>query len=94
MVFYAMRTLAGRCRRELQVYQLVLKDSRTPRLAKWLLGLAVGYILLPFDLVPDFIPILGQMDDLVLVPLLVCSALALIPRAVVDDARTRVRSGA
>ncbi len=51
----------------IQVYQLVLRDPRTPRLAKILLGLAVGYVLLPFDLIPDFIPVIGHLDDLITV---------------------------
>lgn len=82
-----LRTLGKRFKRELQVYQRVLQDRRTPRLAKWLLGFAVGYALLPFDLIPDFIPVFGQLDDLVIIPILVWAALKLIPLAVIDDCR-------
>lgn len=79
-------------KRELQVYQLVLKDSRTPKPAKWLLGLAVGYALLPFDLIPDFIPVIGHLDDVIIVPALVIIALKLVPAEVVADCRSRVHS--
>jgi len=65
----------------------VLKHPRTPLLAKMLLGLAVGYALLPFDLIPDFIPVLGQLDDLVIVPGLVIVALWLIPPGIVNECR-------
>lgn len=75
---------------ELQVYRLLLKDERTPLVAKCCLGLAVGYVLLPFDLIPDFIPVLGQLDDLVIVPLLVYLAIKIIPRELILEYRAKV----
>ncbi|RJO61645.1 DUF1232 domain-containing protein [candidate division WS5 bacterium] len=77
---------------EIKAYQLVLKDSRTPKLPKFLLGLAVGYMLLPFDIIPDFIPIIGQLDDIIIVPFLVIMALNLIPQDVIDDCRIRAKT--
>ena len=79
----------ARLRREIRVYQLVLQDSRTPRIAKWLLGFAVAYLLMPFDIIPDFIPVLGQLDDLIIVPLLILLALKLAPKEVIADCRLR-----
>ncbi len=79
-------------KRELRVYQLVRKDARTPKPAKWLLGLAVGYALLPFDLIPDFIPVIGHLDDVIIVSALVIIALKLVPAEVVADCRSRVHS--
>ena len=79
-------------KRELRVYQLVLKDRRTPKLAKVLLGLAAGYALSPIDLIPDFLPGLGYLDDLVLVPALVLLALKLVPREVIEDCRLKANS--
>lgn len=55
-----------------------------------LLGLAVGYLLLPFDLIPDFIPILGQLDDLVIVPSLFYLGIKCVPAAVVAGCRQQV----
>lgn len=85
-----LRDIAKAFKREVKVWQLVLKDPRTPRAAKWLLGLAVGYALLPFDFIPDAIPVLGQLDDLLIIPLLVGLARTLIPNAIVEDCRARL----
>jgi len=68
----------------------MLKHPRTPRLSKFLLALAVGYALLPFDLIPDFIPLIGHLDDLVIVPILVIVALKIIPKDVVEECRNLV----
>jgi len=88
-----LKAIGRGLKRELAVYRLVLAHPRTPRLAKWLLGLAVGYALLPFDLIPDFIPIPGQLDDVIIVPALVWSALRLVPDDVVAECRRRVTAG-
>lgn len=86
------RETAGRIKTELAVYQAVIRHPQTPRISKWLLGLAVAYILMPFDLIPDFIPVLGQLDELVLVPLLVMVSIKLIPREVMTECRKQVIS--
>lgn len=85
-----LREVAVRFKKEFAVYRLVLKHPHTPLLAKILLGLAIGYALLPFDLIPDFIPVIGHLDDLVIVPGLVVLALWLIPQTVVDECRKEV----
>lgn len=73
------------------VYRRVLKHPRTPLLPKILLGMAIGYALLPFDLIPDFIPVFGQLDDLVIVPGLVIMALWLIPPDIVAECRKEIK---
>lgn len=80
---------AQHLKRELHVYRRVLGDARTPWLPKLLLGLAVGYALLPFDLIPDFIPVIGHLDDLIIVPVLVILALRLLPDGLLDDCRRK-----
>lgn len=82
-----LQKTAALLKHELRVYQLVRKDPGTPRLAKILLALAIGYMLLPFDLIPDFIPVLGHLDELVIVPGLVLLALKLIPADVIAACR-------
>lgn len=82
-----LRPIVDKLRQELEVYRLVLKDRRTPLIAKITLGLAIGYLLLPFDVIPDWIPLLGQVDDLLIVPLLTVIALKFIPPSVIDECR-------
>lgn len=87
-----LRDTAAKIKKEFAVYRLVLKHPETPFLAKILLGLAVGYILLPFDLIPDFIPVVGHLDDLVIVPTLIYAALKLIPKSIVESCRKELES--
>jgi uncharacterized membrane protein YkvA (DUF1232 family) len=84
-----LKSLAQQLKRELDVYKLVLKHPQTPWLAKFFLGLAVAYLLLPFDLIPDFIPIIGQLDELVIIPGLLYLALLLIPKTVIVACRAQ-----
>ncbi|MGK2942616.1 MAG: YkvA family protein [Immundisolibacter sp.] len=84
-----LATLAQAFKREFAVYRCALAHPDTPWPAKVLLGLAVGYALLPFDLIPDFLPVIGQLDDLVIVPGLVWLALWLVPPAVMAQCRAR-----
>ena len=79
--------LARSFKREIAVYRRVLQDSRTPRLARWLLGSAVAYALSPIDLIPDFIPVLGLLDDALVLPLLIWLAIRLIPRDIIAEHR-------
>ena len=58
---------------------LALKDPRTPFLARVIIVCAVAYAVSPIDLIPDFIPILGQLDDLLILPALIVLAIKLIP---------------
>ena len=81
------RKAAAVIMREINVYRLVLKDPRTPRPAKWLLAVAIGYTLLPIDLIPDFIPVLGYLDDVIIVPTLIILAVKMIPKEVISDCR-------
>lgn len=85
-----LRELTRRFRQDVAVYRLVLQDRRTPRVAKLLLGAAVAYALSPIDLIPDFIPVLGHLDDLLIVPLLAWAGLRLVPATVIEESRRSV----
>ncbi len=85
-----LKEIAKRIKQELQLYQLIAKHPETPLLAKLFFGLAIGYLLLPFDLIPDFIPVLGQLDDLVMVPLLIYIAVKLTPTHIIAQCRESI----
>jgi uncharacterized membrane protein YkvA (DUF1232 family) len=90
MAFERSKKIARSFKRELLVYQRVLRDERTPLPAKWFLALTVGYFCMPFDLIPDFIPVIGHLDDAIIVPALVFAALRLVPREIVSEHREQV----
>ena len=81
------KAASRRIKTELAYYKQVARDPRTPWLSKLLIGLAIAYLLSPVDIIPDFIPILGHLDDVILVPGLIWLALAIIPQSVKQDAR-------
>lgn len=85
-----LEVLTKHLKNEFAVYRLVLKHPQTPLIAKIFLGLAVGYLLLLFDLIPDFIPVLGQLDDVLIIPVLVYIALLFIPSEIIEQCRMQV----
>lgn len=80
-----LKILKKNFKNQLNLYKLILKDRRTPITAKILLWAAIGYLILPFDIIPDFIPFFGQLDDLIIVPLLVYLALKIIPPGIINE---------
>jgi uncharacterized membrane protein YkvA (DUF1232 family) len=76
-------------RRELHALYLAAKDPRTPWRAKAMIAFVVGYALSPIDLIPDWIPFLGFLDDLIIVPLGIVLARRMIPPDVLADCRAR-----
>lgn len=81
----------NRFRQEVAFYRLVLRHPRTPRASKFFLGAAITYALTPIDLIPDFIPVLGHLDDVIIVPTLIWLALRLIPKDVIADCRQQAK---
>jgi uncharacterized membrane protein YkvA (DUF1232 family) len=82
---------ARRLKRETYALYLAYRDPRTPWYAKVFAALVVAYAFSPIDLIPDPIPILGYLDDLLLVPLGIALALKMIPPAVLDGCREQAR---
>ena len=79
------KAFAKKLKQNLFVLYLSYKDPRTPWYAKLVAMLIVAYAFSPIDLIPDFIPILGYLDDLIIVPFGIILALKLIPPNVIDD---------
>lgn len=82
-----MTRLVQRIRNEAGYYRTLLAHPRTPKASRWLIGAALAYLVSPIDLIPDAIPILGVLDDLLLVPGLLFLALRLIPAEVKAECR-------
>ena len=82
---------SGQIKVEIYALYLAYRDPRVPLHAKIFAGLVVAYAFSPIDLIPDFIPIIGYLDDLVLIPFGVALALKMIPPDVMDECRARSR---
>ena len=82
-----VRNWARGIKRDAHALYLAARDPRTPWFAKALAILVAAYALSPIDLIPDFIPVLGLLDDLVLVPLGILAVLKLIPEGVMTEHR-------
>jgi uncharacterized membrane protein YkvA (DUF1232 family) len=87
----AWKQRVKRLKTETYALYLAYKDPRVPWYARLFAALVVGYAFSPIDLIPDFIPILGYLDDLILVPLGILLALKMIPAAVMAESRQKAR---
>lgn len=90
----ALRQWARALKQQALVVYFAARDPRTPWPVRMLALAVAAYALSPIDLIPDFIPVLGLLDDLVIVPLGVWLVLRWMPAHVVDDARGRALAAA
>lgn len=84
-----LQARAKRLKAEITAIYYAAQDPRVPWTAKGIILVALGYALSPIDLIPDFIPVLGYLDDLLILPALIALALRLIPAEVMTAARER-----
>jgi uncharacterized membrane protein YkvA (DUF1232 family) len=77
---------------EIVALYLASKHPRTPWYAKVLAALILGYALSPIDLIPDFIPVVGYLDDLIIVPAGITLLIKIIPRDILEECRAKARS--
>ena len=84
-----LRDWARRLKAETLALYLAARDPRTPWYARALAVLVVGYALSPIDLIPDFVPVLGLLDDVILIPIGIALVLRMVPPQVIAEARAR-----
>jgi len=77
---------------EVHALYLASKEPRVPWYAKALMALIIGYAICPIDLIPDFIPVLGQLDDLIIVPAGIALVVKMIPKSVMEECRRKARN--
>ena len=87
--FETLKDRARALKREVTALGLAVQDPRTPWYARVLAVAVIAYALSPIDLIPDFIPVLGYLDDLLLVPAGIALVIRLIPAEVMAEARLR-----
>jgi len=89
MTLAALKARARQVKVDLIALSLAARDPRTPWYAKLIVAGAVAYALSPIDLVPDFIPVIGLIDDLILIPIALAIAIRFIPDEVLAECRSR-----
>ena len=88
-MYQQIRQWAKTLKKDIVVVWLVAKDERTPVWIKILALIIAAYALSPIDLIPDFIPVLGYLDDIIIVPLGLLLVIKLTPKEIIDDCRMR-----
>lgn len=87
-----LKERAEKLKSDIPAVFIALKDKETPLLAKTVAGLTVGYALSPIDLVPDFIPLLGYLDDVIILPALLVLTIKLIPKEVWEKSKRQSKN--
>jgi len=88
----SLKQKAKSLKNEIYILYLAYRDPRVPWYAKGFMLVIVAYFLSPIDLIPDFIPVLGYFDDLIIVPAGIFLALKMIPKDVMEDCRRKASS--
>ncbi len=88
----SLRDWARRVKLDGATLWFALRDPRTPWWTRWLIAFVVGYAFSPIDLIPDFIPVLGYLDDVVLLPGLIYLAIRLLPLQVKQECREQAQT--
>ena len=88
-MFDRLQVWAKRLKQDLVMLYVAARDPRTPRLAKAMALFVVAYAVSPIDLIPDFIPVIGLLDDIILVPLGIMLAVRLIPTSLWHEFRMK-----
>lgn len=87
-----LKDKAREIKKSIIILYLAAKHPETPWYAKLLVAMVISYALSPIDLIPDFIPVLGYLDDLIIVPAGILLALKLIPQPVIEECQLKSQS--
>ncbi len=87
-----LKEKARQLKKDIPAIFLALRKKETPVIAKLFAGLTIAYALSPIDLIPDFIPVLGYLDDLIILPALAALTLHFIPLEVIKECRTEAEA--
>jgi len=84
-----IKYLVSRFTNEIDLYRQILVHPNCPRITRVCLGIAVAYVFSPIDLIPDFIPVVGFIDDALILPLLVYIAIRSVPKELMEEVKTK-----
>ncbi|MDR1215372.1 MAG: DUF1232 domain-containing protein [Treponema sp.] len=90
-MFDKLKEKAQQITRNLSILYIAYKRKDVPVIAKIIVVIAVVYALSPLDLIPDFIPVLGYLDDLIILPLLIYLSIKLIPKNIFDECKEKAK---
>ncbi|WP_188455763.1 YkvA family protein [Virgibacillus oceani] len=88
-MFKKMKCLAKKLKQQIFILYYACKDDRLPWYAKVFIAFVVAYAFSPIDLIPDFIPVLGYLDEVILLPLGIMLALKMIPKDILSDCKIK-----
>jgi len=91
-VIASWKQQAKQLKNETMALCLAYRDPRVPWYAKVFMAAVIGYAISPIDLIPDFIPVLGYLDDLIIVPAGIYLAIKMIPRGIMQECREKATS--
>lgn len=87
-----LKERAAKLKTDVPAVFMAMRRKETPLPAKILAGVTVAYALSPIDLIPDFIPVLGLLDDVIILPLLVTATIRLIPKDILESCRNEAET--
>lgn len=91
-IIIKLKSRAKELKKEILALYLAYRDPRLPLMPKLVIICTVAYALSPIDLIPDFIPVLGYLDDLIILPLLISLSIKLIPIEIIEESRGKAES--
>ncbi len=89
----SLKTWAKQVKKDMLVLILAFHHKKTPWYVKVLAAITIGYALSPIDLIPDFIPVVGLLDDLLILPVLIALCMKMMPKEIVAKSREQVIAG-